>query len=92
MSVEATELGPSRPTQCPGKCMSRNSRTLRAQCGGHHLAGTSHLAADIPTGVTETTLCQGNPDNNVESHCIFNMRWEPELPHARELTAYLTHR
>jgi hypothetical protein len=27
-------ISPSRPTQRPGKCMSRNSRPIRAQCRG----------------------------------------------------------
>jgi hypothetical protein len=47
-------IGPSRPTQRPGNCMWRNSRTIRAQFGGvHHLAGTPHLADGLPSGVTD---------------------------------------
>jgi hypothetical protein len=32
--AERPEIGPSRPNQRPGKCMSRNSLTIRAQYGG----------------------------------------------------------
>jgi hypothetical protein len=65
--------GPSRPTHCPEKCVSRNSRIIRAQCWGmRHLAGTSHFADGLPTGVTDTTIAC--PDNHaVYKNYIFRV-------------------
>jgi hypothetical protein len=86
-------IGPSRPTQRPGKC------TYEANVGMPHFAGTPYLA-DLPSMVIDSTAAchgrpslslfipqrkrasefrgHGNPDSNLESHCILrrSVEWE----------------
>lgn len=48
MSAEVTESVDHAQTQRAVKCMSRNSRTIRAHCGGLQFTGTPHLIGNIP--------------------------------------------